>query len=238
MPRLWHRRQSSGRSASASTVMATIDQAAAAADRVQPRLLDRHHGASARCADVSFIAKSDMAGWPVIGMLARLQRTVFVERERKRTSGEQASEIATRLADGDAMVLFAEGTHRRRQHAPAVQEHAVRRRRDGDRARARPTRSISSRWRSPTRACTACRWAAGTGRSPPGSATAIWCRICARCCAKARIDVEVHFGEPVEFTAGSSRKEVARQVEAEVRDMLQAALRNPRPAGQPALQTP
>ena len=44
--------------------------------------------------DVSFIAKSDLAGWPVFGLLARLQRTVFVERERRGNSGEQASEIA------------------------------------------------------------------------------------------------------------------------------------------------
>ena len=39
-----------------------------------------------------------MADWPVIGRLSKLQRTVFIERERKRTSGDQASEIANRLA--------------------------------------------------------------------------------------------------------------------------------------------
>src|SRR5690606_36985320 len=60
--------------------------------------------------NLAFIAKSEMAGWPVLGSLARLQRTVFIERERRRKSGEQASEIAARLAAGDAMVLFAEGT--------------------------------------------------------------------------------------------------------------------------------
>jgi 1-acyl-sn-glycerol-3-phosphate acyltransferase len=43
------------------------------------------------------------------------------------------------------------------------------------------------------------------------------------------IDVEVHFGEPVLFTKTSSRKEVARLVEARVRDMLQAALASPAP---------
>lgn len=44
------------------------------------------------------------------GRLSRLQRTVFIEREQRRKSGQQAGEIAGRLAKGDAMVLFAEGT--------------------------------------------------------------------------------------------------------------------------------
>ena len=35
-------------------------------------------------ADVHFIAKSELASWPVLGTLARLQRTVFVEREARR----------------------------------------------------------------------------------------------------------------------------------------------------------
>ncbi len=45
-----------------------------------------------------------------MGLLARLQRCVFVTREDKRRSGEQASMVAERLLAGDAMVLFAEGT--------------------------------------------------------------------------------------------------------------------------------
>ena len=33
-------------------------------------------------ADVSFIARHDLAGWPLVGWLSRLQRTVFIEREQ------------------------------------------------------------------------------------------------------------------------------------------------------------
>ena len=43
------------------------------------------------------------------------------------------------------------------------------------------------------------------------------------------IDVEIRFGEPVEFGQRSSRKEVAREVEAGVRAMVLAALRDPLP---------
>lgn len=61
-------------------------------------------------ADVHFIAKAEMARWPVMGFLARYQRTIFVERERRRKSGEQVNEVAGRLAAGHAVVLFPEGT--------------------------------------------------------------------------------------------------------------------------------
>ena len=59
---------------------------------------------------VSFVAKSEVADWPIFGLLARLQRTVFVERAARRKSGDQARAIGERLAAGDAVVLFAEGT--------------------------------------------------------------------------------------------------------------------------------
>lgn len=59
---------------------------------------------------VSFIAKSEVAEWPLFGTLARLQRSVFVERARRSKTGESRAQIAERLQTGDAMVLFAEGT--------------------------------------------------------------------------------------------------------------------------------
>jgi 1-acyl-sn-glycerol-3-phosphate acyltransferase len=61
-------------------------------------------------APVSFVAKREVGGWPFVSSLARLQRTVFVDRERRASAGETAEEILARLAAGDAIVLFAEGT--------------------------------------------------------------------------------------------------------------------------------
>lgn len=57
-----------------------------------------------------FVAKSDVEKWPVIGLLATLQRTVFVDRQRRSATGAVNREIAARLAQGDPVVLFAEGT--------------------------------------------------------------------------------------------------------------------------------
>ena len=47
--------------------------------------------------DLSFVAKADMVGWPVFGWLSTLQRTIFVERDKTRKSGEQANDIGSRL---------------------------------------------------------------------------------------------------------------------------------------------
>ncbi|MDZ4790447.1 MAG: 1-acyl-sn-glycerol-3-phosphate acyltransferase [Hyphomicrobiales bacterium] len=61
-------------------------------------------------APVSFVAKSEIDGWPVINLFARLQRTVFVDRNKRISVRETAMEIAGRLETGDCLVLFAEGT--------------------------------------------------------------------------------------------------------------------------------
>jgi lyso-ornithine lipid O-acyltransferase len=57
----------------------------------------------------SFIAKTEVARWPLFGWLARLQRSVFVDR-RVRSTAHQRDSIASRLASGDALILFPEGT--------------------------------------------------------------------------------------------------------------------------------
>jgi 1-acyl-sn-glycerol-3-phosphate acyltransferase len=59
---------------------------------------------------LSFIAKSEIADWPVFGFCARLQRCIFLDRSRKAATHEVNTEVAGRLADGDAIVLFPEGT--------------------------------------------------------------------------------------------------------------------------------
>lgn len=61
-------------------------------------------------APVAFVAKKEVGRWPFVSSLARLQRTVFVDRQRRTEAGRTAGEIAERLAAGDTLVLFAEGT--------------------------------------------------------------------------------------------------------------------------------
>lgn len=59
---------------------------------------------------LSFVAKSEVASWPLFGLLAKLQRSVFVDRTRRTATGRTAGELGERLAAGDCMVLFPEGT--------------------------------------------------------------------------------------------------------------------------------
>ena len=60
---------------------------------------------------LSFVAKSEVRDWPVFGTLAKLQRTIFINRDIRQQTGLQAREIAARLGiENDVMVLFAEGT--------------------------------------------------------------------------------------------------------------------------------
>ena len=61
-------------------------------------------------APVSFVAKKEVGRWPFVSTLARLQRSVFVDRTRRTAVGKAAGEILKRLAQGDTLVLFAEGT--------------------------------------------------------------------------------------------------------------------------------
>lgn len=180
--------------------------------------------------DVNFIAKSELEGWPLLGWLSKLQRTVFVERERKRKSGDQASEIARRLGRGDAMVLFAEGTtgdgnmllpFKSTLFAAASMAIA-----EGT------TDEVSIQ---PVAICYTRLHGVAFGRCDRHVASWIGDEdLLPHAMALLReraLDAEVHFGEPVLFVRGSNRKEAARLVERRVQAMMEKALRDPRPVG-------
>jgi 1-acyl-sn-glycerol-3-phosphate acyltransferase len=59
--------------------------------------------------ELCFVAKQEVGGWPLIGWVAKLGRTLYVSRSRGRT-GEEAVALRARLAAGDSFVLFPEGT--------------------------------------------------------------------------------------------------------------------------------
>jgi 1-acyl-sn-glycerol-3-phosphate acyltransferase len=56
-----------------------------------------------------FVAKSEIAAWPILGQLARLAGTIFVVQARKKDVLRVDREIARTLAAGFSVVLFAEG---------------------------------------------------------------------------------------------------------------------------------
>lgn len=60
-------------------------------------------------ARVSFVSKAEVASWPVIGLIGRAIGTVFIER-RATEARRQAETLGARLARGDRLCLFPEGT--------------------------------------------------------------------------------------------------------------------------------
>ncbi|MCJ9428252.1 lysophospholipid acyltransferase family protein [Kordiimonas marina] len=60
--------------------------------------------------NASFIAKSEISGWGVIGSLCKLHKTVFVNRSRRTDSVRQRDSLTERVRGGDSLILFPEGT--------------------------------------------------------------------------------------------------------------------------------
>ena len=177
-------------------------------------------------ADVSFIARHDVEGWPLVGFLSRLQRTIFIEREQRRKSGQQASEIAERLAMGDAMVLFPEGS-------------------TGDGNMIMPFKSAlfgaasmmlaaggeETVWIQPVAIAYTRIYGVPMGRLHRPLAAWIGDQDLVShvrgLLGSPAMDVELRFGQPIAFQRGTSRKETAQSMEAEVRRMMRAALAAP-----------
>lgn len=59
---------------------------------------------------VNFVAKADIAQWPLFGVLAKVARTIFIERERRSDAMKQRNAMQQRLAEGERVVLFPEGS--------------------------------------------------------------------------------------------------------------------------------
>jgi 1-acyl-sn-glycerol-3-phosphate acyltransferase len=58
----------------------------------------------------AFVSKAEVGDWPVIGWLARLNKTVFVARSERHAVRGQADALRIALASGLAVALFPEGT--------------------------------------------------------------------------------------------------------------------------------
>jgi 1-acyl-sn-glycerol-3-phosphate acyltransferase len=57
-----------------------------------------------------FVAKAEVGTMGPVGWFADLQRTIYVDRDRKRTTDVQRNAVADRLAAGGNVILFPEGT--------------------------------------------------------------------------------------------------------------------------------
>jgi lyso-ornithine lipid O-acyltransferase len=59
---------------------------------------------------VVFVAKQEVASWPFFGWLAQLQRSIFVNRERRHQVHQAIGHVADALVAGEIICIFPEGT--------------------------------------------------------------------------------------------------------------------------------
>ena len=168
-----------------------------------------------------FVAKKDMAAWPGIGLLARWQRTVFVDRTNRRQAGQQASEIAAALVAGDKVILFPEGTTSdgnlmlpfNASLFASVREAA---------------RQLGELCVQPVAIVYTNIHGIPMGRTLRGKAAWIGDQDLVphllACLRTGALDVEVVVGQPATVTADVDRKALSRSMEAEVRSMFVTAL--------------
>jgi 1-acyl-sn-glycerol-3-phosphate acyltransferase len=58
----------------------------------------------------SFVAKGDVARWPLIGWLARRNGTVFIERGNRKAAQQAREHLLAALGKGQRLAIFPEGT--------------------------------------------------------------------------------------------------------------------------------
>jgi 1-acyl-sn-glycerol-3-phosphate acyltransferase len=176
-------------------------------------------------APVVFVAKSEVAGWPVFGWLAKLQRTIFINRQARHQTGAATREIAGRLLGGDAVVLFAEGTSSDgirvlpfRSSLVGAVHHALG---NGTRHTHVTVQPMSLAY-------------VGFGGVPMGRGLrerVAWYGDAdliphlLRVLSSGAVDVTVSWGEATAYDMGTDRKVIAREAEKSVRRMTAAALR-------------
>lgn len=188
---------------------------------------------------LSFIAKAEVAGWPVIGPFARLQRCIFIDRARKSHTTQVNTEVARRLARGDLIVLFPEGTTGDGNRLLPFRSALVGAARAAlaepslEQIDLQPLAIVYVRRNGlpvTRRERPAIAWYGDMDLAPHLSAFV----------RAGSIDAIVHWGEPIPFDAASDRKRATADAEAAVRTAVQQAARlgvdalNPPPNGLPA----
>lgn len=168
-------------------------------------------------APLSFVAKAEVATWPLFGRFARLQRSVFIDRTRRKGAAEANREIAERLAGGDAIVLFAEGTTSDGNRVLPFRSAVVGAARDAI-AEAGHTGHVVIQ---PLTVAYPRRGGLPVTRN--SRAEIAWhgdmelLPHLAAIIAGPPLDAVVVWGEPIAFDVASDRKAITRRVEAEIR---------------------
>jgi len=187
---------------------------------------------------VVFVAKSEVAGWPVFGWLAKLQRTIFINRQARHQTGAATAEIAGRLLGGDAVVLFAEGTSSDgirvlpfRSSLVGAVHHALGNSAHHTHITVQPMSLAYVRFGGVP-------MGRGLRERVAWYGDADLIPHLLHVLSSGAVDVTVSWGEAVAYDMSADRKAIARDAEKSVRRMTTAVLRAPPPVQTIAVPTP
>ena len=160
-------------------------------------------------APFCFLAKSDVARWPIVSAFAAVQGTVFVDRMRRMSIPGANRAMAARMLEGRPMLLFAEGTtlagplpgRFHSSHFAAARDLLAT---DATRG----TVGVQPVALAYSRADAA--WVGDEALVPH-----VW-----RVLRRPPLTCRIRFGDPIAYRAGSDRKAVARQTRDAVAALL------------------
>jgi len=178
----------------------------------------------ASIAPMVFVAKREVASWPLIGAAAKVQKVVFVDRTRRQQTPATVREIADRLSDGHPVVLFAEGTSSDGNRVLPFRSALI-----GAVEAACNDAGLGEVTLQPMSICYTTFHAIPMGRQR--RPLVAWYGDLdffphfGRFLAHGVVDTVVSFGDPIAVTADHDRKDVTRRLEVAVRLLTASALR-------------
>jgi 1-acyl-sn-glycerol-3-phosphate acyltransferase len=157
---------------------------------------------------VRFIAKSEIARWPVLGRLVAGVGTLFIERARRHDTHRVNQEVAKALAAGDIVAVFPEGTTTDGSTLLPFKGSLLQPIVDATGA----VQPVAIRYRTPDgQPSTATAYGEGVT-----FVASFW-----RVCGETRLVVDMVAGTPL-LATGKHRRELAREAEQTIRSALYA----------------
>jgi lyso-ornithine lipid O-acyltransferase len=166
---------------------------------------------------VVFVAKQEVSSWPFFGWLAKLQRSIFVNRDKRHGVREVIGRIADALLLGEVIGLFPEGTSTDGTHVSPFRSALV--------GAVQETLRRATDLRALTIQPVAISYVGPNGK------LAVWAREdetpffshLLRVASLRQINVLLTWGEPTTADLKSDRKELTRQLEGAVSRLVAEA---------------
>jgi len=172
-------------------------------------------------ADVTFVAKTGVRDTFFVGFMASLQKTIYIDYNRRQDTRRTSREMAKRLAASSAVLLFAEGHRDLGDHVQPFRSALV-----GAAQHAMTESGAKDVAIQPV--CIAYTHLQGlpVSRTERAFISGVGARgfkdIVRALLTSGVKDVTIAFGEPVPFGPGADRKVLTKRAEDEVRRMLVA----------------